>query len=140
EKQKLSGNHFNAFRNAFISPTVDQLFAGTRNASTNADNNRDLLFETARLNYFGRINYSFAEKYLIEMVWRYDASYIFPEDERWGFFPGVSAGWVMSEEPFMANVGFVDRLKLRGSWGQLGNDRMDPENARLDEFQFMSAF
>ena len=79
-----------------------------------------------RLNYFGRINYGFSEKYLVEMVWRYDASYIFPEDSRWGFFPGISAGWVMSEENFMQSASFVDRLKLRGSWGQLGNDRMDP--------------
>src|SRR5690606_38253327 len=119
---------------------VDQLFAGGDNLSKTNNNNRDLLFSTARLNYFGRINYNYAEKYLLEMVWRYDASYIFPEDERWGFFPGVSAGWVMSEEPFMANVSFVDRLKLRGSWGQLGNDRMDPDNVREDEFQFLSAF
>lgn len=140
EKQKLEGNHFDAFRNAYLSTAVDQLFAGGDNLSKTNNNNTNLLFTTARLNYFGRINYNYAEKYLLEMVWRYDASYIFPEDERWGFFPGVSAGWVMSEEPFMANVGFVDRLKLRGSWGQLGNDRMDPNNARLDEFQFMSAF
>src|SRR5690606_23596560 len=140
EKQQLSGNHFSAFRNAFISPAVAELFAGTRNASTEANNDKGKVFETARLNYFGRINYSFSEKYLLEMVWRYDASYIFPEDKRWGFFPGFSAGWVMSEEPFMAGVGFVDRLKIRGSWGQLGNDRMNPGNPRADEFQFLSAF
>ena len=140
EKQKLEGNHFEAFRNAFLSPSVDQLFAGGDNLSKTNNNNTDLLFTTARLNYFGRINYSYAEKYLLEMVWRYDASYIFPEDNRWGFFPGISAGWVLSEEPFMSSLGFVDRLKLRGSWGQLGNDRMDPDNARNDEFQFLSAF
>src|SRR5690606_36230681 len=119
---------------------VDQLFAGGDNLSKTNNNDRNRLFSTARLNYFGRINYSFAEKYLLEMVWRYDASYIFPEDSRWGFFPGFSAGWVISEEPFMASAGFIDRLKIRGSWGQLGNDRMDPSNARNDEFQFLSAF
>ncbi|HEY8513331.1 MAG TPA: TonB-dependent receptor [Cyclobacteriaceae bacterium] len=139
ERQQLRGNHFEAFRNAFISPSVAQLFAGTRNESTNASNNQNEIYETARLNYFGRINYSYAEKYLLEMVWRYDASYIFPEDSRWGFFPGFSAGWVLSEEPFMAGVSFVDRLKLRGSWGQLGNDRISA-NPRDDEFQFISAF
>ncbi len=140
EKQRLEGNHFEAFRNAFLSTAVDQLFAGGDNLSKTNNNDRNRLFSTARLNYFGRINYSFAEKYLLEMVWRYDASYIFPEDSRWGFFPGFSAGWVISEEPFMASIGFVDRLKIRGSWGQLGNDRMDPSNARNDEFQFLSAF
>jgi TonB-dependent starch-binding outer membrane protein SusC len=140
EKQKLTGSHFNAFRNAYISTSVDELFAGTRNTSTNADNDRNRLFSTARLNYFGRINYSFSEKYLLEMVWRYDASYIFPENSRWGFFPGISAGWVLSEENFMQDIESIDRLKLRGSWGQLGNDRMDPSNARLDEFQYIDAF
>lgn len=140
EKQKLSGSQFSAFRNAYISTAVDELFAGTRNASTNADNNRNLLYNTARLNYFGRINYGYQEKYLLEMVWRYDGSYIFPEDSRWGFFPGFSAGWVISEESFMQGVTGVDRLKIRGSWGQLGNDRMNPTNARLDEYQFANNF
>ena len=139
EKQVLKGSQFQAFRNAYISTAVDELFAGTRNTSTNADNNRNLLYNTARLNYFGRINYGFNEKYLLEMVWRYDGSYIFPEDSRWGFFPGVSAGWVISEEDFMQGIGGIDRLKIRGSWGQLGNDRMN-SNPRLDEYQFANNF
>ena len=139
EKQTMKGSQFMGFRNAYISTAVDELFAGTRNASTNADNNRNLLFNTARLNYFGRINYGFNERYLLEMVWRYDGSYIFPEDSRWGFFPGFSAGWVISEEGFMQGIGGIDRLKIRGSWGQLGNDRMN-SNPRLDEFQFSNNF
>jgi TonB-dependent starch-binding outer membrane protein SusC len=140
EKQVLKGNHFQAFRNGFISNSVDELFAGTPNLSTGATNDQSKLFKRTRLNYFGRINYGFNEKYLLEMVWRYDASYIFPEGARWGFFPGVSAGWVLSEENFMEPVTFVDRLKLRGSWGQLGNDRMDPDNISRDEFQFSNNF
>lgn len=137
EKQTLKANNFSAFRNAFISTTVQQLFAGGDNLSKT---NNGSAYSTARMNYFGRINYGFSEKYLLEMVWRYDASYIFPEDARWGFFPGFSAGWVISEEDFMAGMGAINRLKLRGSWGQLGNDKMDPNNARLDEFQYLSAF
>ncbi|MEJ7644514.1 MAG: TonB-dependent receptor [Chryseolinea sp.] len=143
EKQILKGNQFQGFRNAYISTAVDELFAGTQNASTNASNGTltdGKLFNRTRLNYFGRINYGFNEKYLLEMVWRYDASYIFPEDSRWGFFPGVSAGWVLSEESFMEPVGFVDRLKLKASWGKLGNDRMDSRNAWYDEFQFANNF
>ena len=144
ERQVLKGNQFQGFRNAYISTAVDELFAGTQNASTTAGNNvaDGKLYERTRLNYFGRINYSLSEKYLLEMVWRYDASYIFPEDSRWGFFPGISAGWVLSEESFMESVSFVDRLKLRGSWGQLGNDRMDPDPNRVrnDEFQFANNF
>ncbi|HEX8038060.1 MAG TPA: SusC/RagA family TonB-linked outer membrane protein, partial [Chryseosolibacter sp.] len=140
EKQILKGNQFSAFRNGYISTAVDELFAGARNTSTNAANDLNQLYNRTRLNYFGRINYGFAEKYLLEMVWRYDASYIFPEDSRWGFFPGVSAGWVMSEEDFMQGSTFIDRLKIRGSWGQLGNDRMDPNTIRNDEFQFGNNF
>ncbi len=142
ERQVLKGNQFQAFRNAYISSAVDELFAGTQNLSTNATNDvaSGKLYKRTRLNYFGRINYSFSEKYLLEMVWRYDASYIFPENSRWGFFPGVSAGWVISEENFMQPISFVDRLKIRGSWGQMGNDRMDASNARNDEFQFANNF
>ncbi|HTF18484.1 MAG TPA: TonB-dependent receptor [Chryseolinea sp.] len=143
EKQVLKGNVFMGFRNGYISTAVDELFAGNQNASTNAWNGNLLdgkLYNRTRLNYFGRINYAFREKYLVEMVWRYDASYIFPEDSRWGFFPGVSAGWVVSEENFMQSVSFIDRLKLRGSWGQLGNDRMSARNVYDDEFQFANNF
>ncbi|MFZ6011072.1 MAG: SusC/RagA family TonB-linked outer membrane protein, partial [Bacteroidota bacterium] len=137
EKQQIRGNNFNAFRNAYISPAVSQLFAGGDNLSKT---NNGRAYETARLNYFGRINYSYNEKYLLEMVWRYDASYIFPENSRWGFFPGISAGWVLSEENFMKGIPVVDRLKLRGSWGQLGNDKTHPSDPRQDEFQYLSAF
>ncbi|MGC3944089.1 MAG: TonB-dependent receptor [Chryseolinea sp.] len=143
EKQILKGHIFMGFRNAYISTAVDELFAGTQNASTNAWNGTlsdGKLYNRTRLNYFGRINYAFREKYLLEMVWRYDASYIFPEDSRWGFFPGVSAGWVISEESFMQNINFINRLKIRGSWGQLGNDRMSARNVWDDEFQFANNF
>lgn len=141
EKQVLKGNQFAGFRNGYISTEVDELLGGNRNASTNASNTDvTKLYNRTRLNYFGRVNYSYSEKYLVELVWRYDASYIFPEDSRWGFFPGISAGWVLSEEGFMESAGFVDRLKIRGSWGQLGNDRMDPNNVFFDEHQFSNNF
>ena len=81
EKQVLKGNQFQGFRNGYISTAVDELFAGNQNASTTAGNGTvsdGKLYERTRLNYFGRINYAWSEKYLVEMVWRYDASYIFP--------------------------------------------------------------
>jgi TonB-linked SusC/RagA family outer membrane protein len=143
EKQVLKGNQFQGFRNGYISTAVDELLAGNQNASTTAGNGTisdGKLYNRTRLNYFGRINYALMEKYLVEMVWRYDASYIFPEDARWGFFPGISAGWVISEEGFMEGASFVDRLKIRGSWGQLGNDRMHPTNVWFDEFQFANNY
>ena len=71
--------------------------------------------------FFGRINYSYDERYLLEVNGRYDASSRFASDHRWGFFPSVSVGWNIHKEKFMKNVTAVTNLKLRGSWGLLGN-------------------
>jgi TonB-linked SusC/RagA family outer membrane protein len=84
-------------------------------------------YKNARQNYFGRVNYNYSEKLLVEFVWRYDGSYIFPANRRFGFFPGVSVGWRLSEEKFWKNnFSVIENLKLRGSWGKTGNDRIDP--------------
>src|SRR5690606_723039 len=72
--------------------------------------------------------------------WRYDGSYIFPEDTRYGFFPGVMLGWVISEEDFLKTaLPAVDFLKIRGSWGQMGNDQIY-FNDVLQEYQFLSTY
>lgn len=128
--ERRSGNieNFDAFRRFFVSTAVDQMFAGGEQDM----NTGGIASRSARLNYFGRVNYNYMEKYLAEFVWRYDGSYIFPEDRRYGFFPGVSLGWRVSEEDFW-NVGFIDNFKLRGSWGQTGNDR-------IDEFQYLASY
>jgi TonB-linked SusC/RagA family outer membrane protein len=113
--------NFSAFRKYFVSTAVDQLFAGGDLEKTN-NGSADV---NARLNYFGRVNYDFMEKYLVEFVWRYDGSYIFPEGKNFGFFPGVSLGYRISEESFWKNnLAFINYFKLRGSWGQTGNDRI----------------
>ncbi|MCR6720082.1 MAG: TonB-dependent receptor [Chitinophagaceae bacterium] len=72
----------------------------------------------------GRASYSFKERYLLEGSFRYDGSSRFMADQRWGFFPAVSAGWVISKENFMANIAPVNFLKLRASWGQVGNQNV----------------
>jgi TonB-dependent starch-binding outer membrane protein SusC len=69
----------------------------------------------------GRINYSYDGKYLLESSCRYDGSSRFSPDQRWGFFPSFSAGWRISKENFMSEISFINDLKLRGSWGMLGN-------------------
>ena len=68
------------------------------------------------------MNYSFKDRYLVEVNGRYDGSSKFPEDQRYGFFPSVSAGWRVSKEAFW-NVSpkFISDLKIRGSYGSLGN-------------------
>lgn len=75
----------------------------------------------ARAGYIGRINYNYMGKYLIELLGRYDGSYLYLPSKRWGFFPGVSLGWVVSEEGFFKNIKeTVNFLKIRASLGQTG--------------------
>jgi TonB-linked SusC/RagA family outer membrane protein len=74
--------------------------------------------------YFGRLNYALANKYLFEANVRADASSRFKKENRWGFFPGFSLGWRISEEGFMGNQDIFSNLKLRASWGQLGNQNI----------------
>lgn len=89
----------------------------------------DQLSEEARQGYIGRFNYSYKDKYLLEVLGRYDGSFLFPEESRYGFFPGVSAGWRISEEAFMDNVNFISELKLRASYSYIGNERLYQNNA-----------
>ena len=75
----------------------------------------------ARAGYIGRINYNFKSKYLVEILGRYDGSYLYFEDKRWGFFPGASLGWRISDEPFFKPFkGVINDMKLRASVGQTG--------------------
>ncbi len=75
--------------------------------------------------YFGRLNYAYDDKYLFEMNLRADASSRFKKGNRWGVFPGFSVGWRLSEENFINDLNTFSNLKLRTSWGQLGNQRID---------------
>ena len=136
-RETINGDNFNAFRRYFISPALDQLFAGGDLERTNGGGG----FETARINYFGRVAYNYKEKYLAEFLWRYDGSDRFPKATRYGFFPGVMAGWVMSEENFIKNIPAISFLKLRGSWGQLGNDQVNlPNSNTAATYQYLSTY
>ncbi len=79
------------------------------------------------MSYFGRINYDYNETYMATLIMRADGSSNFPRNQRWGYFPSVSAGWVITNESFMeSNKEFLNFLKLRASWGQNGNQQIDP--------------
>jgi len=80
--------------------------------------------EWAIQSFFGRVSYDYNSKYLFEVNARYDGTSRIAPDTRWGFFPSVSAGWRISQESFMENVTWLDNLKVRGSWGQLGNQNV----------------
>ncbi|WP_116105599.1 SusC/RagA family TonB-linked outer membrane protein [Lewinella sp. IMCC34191] len=133
-RETFEGSGFNAFRRNYISPAVDQLFAGgTLNMSNGGG-----AYERARLGYYGRAQYDYKDKYLAEFIWRYDGSYIFPEDQRFGFFPGILVGWTTSNEDFF-NVSGIDFLKFRASYGQMGNDQVFFNN-QLQEYAFLSTY
>lgn len=87
--------------------------------------------EWALLSFFGRANFNYAEKYMLTLIARADGSSNFARGHRWGFFPSVSAGWVMTEEDFMKDVSWLNFLKLRVSWGQNGNQS-------ISNFQYLS--
>ncbi|MFY0598928.1 MAG: TonB-dependent receptor [Cyclobacteriaceae bacterium] len=118
-----------AFRDGFLGASLDQFIAGS---SENASND-GFARSNARVGYVGRINYGRSDKYLFQANFRYDGSYRFAEGSQFGFFPAVSAAWRISEEGFFSEVGPINSLKLRGSWGVFGNDRVGP-------FQWQSAF
>lgn len=144
QKETREGDNFNAFRRYFISPAVDQILAGgtaEQSANNTTDPNaRNSVFGTqARLSYYGRAAYNYQEKYLAEFLWRYDGSYIFPENKRFGFFPGVLVGWNIYKENFFSGVGFLNNLKIRGSYGQLGNDRVE-FNGVLQEYAYLPTY
>ncbi len=79
---------------------------------------------TARSSFIGKVNYSYEGKYLLELLGRYDGSYLYAPERRWGLFPGVSVGWRISDEKFLQDrLRFLSDLKLRASWGQAGREQ-----------------
>lgn len=91
--------------------------------------------DSRSMSYFGRINYNFDEKYMLSAIMRADGNSKFAPGKRWGYFPSVSAGWVISNEKFMAKTGsWLDFLKLRAGWGQNGNAQT------INNFQWQGAF
>ena len=89
--------------------------------STADDKNNGGEKENKMLSYFGRVNYSLMDKYLFEANLRADASSRFYKDNRWGIFPSFSAGWRINQENFLRDANWINNLKLRASWGTLGN-------------------
>lgn len=91
--------------------------------------------DSRSMSYFGRVNYNFNEKYMLSAIMRADGNSKFAPGKRWGYFPSVSAGWVISNEKFMAKtVSWLDFLKLRAGWGQNGNAQT------ISNFQWQGAF
>ncbi|HNY23244.1 MAG TPA: TonB-dependent receptor [Bacteroidales bacterium] len=100
--------------------------------TTNTDISGEPSDAGSLVSFFGRINYNYKEKYLASVVMRADGSSNFARGKRWGYFPSVSAGWIITNESFMESVTDVmNFFKLRGSWGQNGN-------CNIDNFQYLA--
>jgi TonB-dependent starch-binding outer membrane protein SusC len=101
-----------------------QLSAGTGNQTATGTSTGNQL-----LSYFGKINYNFADRYLLALTVRRDGSSRFGENNRYGTFPSISAGWRLNNESFLQNVSFLSNLKLRGGWGRVGNQEIGDESS-----------
>jgi TonB-linked SusC/RagA family outer membrane protein len=110
-----------AYRTGYQTSVIDQISIG----GSSGQSNNGTAFQSARRNVFGRVTYAYKDKYLAEFILRHDGSFNFPKGKQWGNFPAVSLGWRISQEPFFKqNVAFVNELKIKGSWGRLGNDKI----------------
>lgn len=117
---------FDDFDHAFIDNT-SVIYPDRTTISGSPYSENGILMKRSLASFFGRINYDYKEKYLLTLVMRADGSSNFARGHRWGIFPSVSAGWVMSSEPFMEPTkDYLDFLKIRAGWGQNGNQDIDP--------------
>jgi TonB-linked SusC/RagA family outer membrane protein len=93
--------------------------------------------EWAIMSWFGRLAYNFSDKYLVTLNMRADGSSKLHPDHRWGYFPSASAAWRLSSEPFMADIDWIDDLKIRGGWGQTGNQSGLGDYAYLERYNII---
>lgn len=128
ESVDTKSDDLSASRQNFMTAAIDQLFVGSTATATNNGS----AAENGRESFVGRLNYSYADKYLMEFILRADASAHFAPGHRWGWFPGIMLGWRIEQEPFMKNAKF-DMLKLKASYGQMGNDA-------IGNFQYLSGY
>ncbi len=111
----------------YTNPDPDSYLGTSPSAGTlDVGNSTTYKFTQGSLSYLGRVSYNYADKYLFQFVFRSDASTKFAPENYWGFFPGVSVGWVASEEAFFKKTApeWFEYFKLRGSWGQTGKDNL----------------
>lgn len=121
EQNSYRQDILNASRDNYVLPDYPVLDAGGAGNMKNSGSGA----EWSLRSFFGRVNYNYKERYLLELNIRNDGSSRFAEGRKWGVFPSASAGWRISEEAFMAALKpTINELKLRGSWGKLGNQNI----------------
>ncbi len=127
-------DYYSATINFPIDYTISEVLAhqGAGEAQPNANT---IGAEDNMASFFGRINYTYADKYLLTATFRADGSSKFAKGNRWGFFPAVALGWRISEENFMKSVTWLSNLKLRLSYGEAGNNRI-PSGSIYQPYSF----
>jgi TonB-linked SusC/RagA family outer membrane protein len=120
---KFTTERFGASRQDFVLQDFPYLNAGSEAVARNSGD----ATVNGLVSLFGRFNYSFKDRYLFEANVRRDASSRFAKENRVAVFPSFSAGWRLSDEPFMQSVRAISNLKLRASWGQLGNQQLNSD-------------
>jgi TonB-linked SusC/RagA family outer membrane protein len=142
-REKFTGDYYSAYRRDYISSSLAQpFFGGPTQMVTGGDDNTKT-YNRARLGYYGRVQYNYAEKYLVEFLWRRDGSSFFPKAHRYGFFPGLMMGWNISNENFFKGAtNVVNFLKIRASYGQMGNDQIfrPGSTTNLMEYAYLSSY
>ncbi|MDN5216860.1 SusC/RagA family TonB-linked outer membrane protein [Fulvivirgaceae bacterium BMA12] len=134
QAEELQSEYFEAFRQGFATDALPRLVVGEQG---DALTNSSAASNSSYLSLFGRVNYDFKGKYLVEFNFRHDGSSEFADGNRFGFFPAVSVGWNLAAEPFIEDLGFIDLLKIRGSWGETGTDNL-PNTPSLPYFTRVS--
>lgn len=117
--EQYSNENLTTSRNQMINDELPSL-----SQAVGIINTSDSFTENAILGSFYRFNYSYKDKYLLEATGRYDGSSKFPKGHRFGFFPSFSAGWRINQESFLKDVKWLTNLKIRGSWGTIGNQNI----------------
>ncbi|GAA4806922.1 TonB-dependent receptor [Olivibacter ginsenosidimutans] len=116
-QESLRSDFIKGFRKVFINNEIYELNGGDASTQTNEGGADQWSFASL----FGRLNYTYKDKYLLEANLRYDGSSRFAPGQQWGVFPSISVGWNINKESFLSAYDFIDNLKLRLSAGQLGN-------------------
>lgn len=122
-----------ARREDLLTTAIPEIFSGSQDLQfANGSSAADI----GRKSVVSRLNYAFKNRYLFEVAFRADGNVLFAPETRWGYFPSVSAGWVISREPFMENSSLFDNLKVRASYSQLGDDSANG----LNGFDYLSGY
>ena len=124
--EQNTDENLQASRLNYVDNSLQEINAGSTSVESNGGDSDQWALES----WFGRVDYNYKERYLLESNIRVDGSSKFAPGHQWGTFPSASAGWRVTEEPFVKdlNLNWLNNLKIRGSWGQVGNQNINGSN------------